>query len=81
MSMVSIELDDRMVAFVDEKVRSGAFRDRSDVLAQALNDMARWDNRNQAFEDALQEGLDDVTAGRVMEVDDIPSFIDGLGRD
>ncbi len=81
MTMVSVELDDRMEAFVDEKVRSGAFRDRSEVLAQALNAMERRDRLAQPFEDALQEGLDDVAAGHVMEVDDIPAWIDGLGRD
>ncbi|MDQ8028026.1 MAG: hypothetical protein REJ23_04825 [Brevundimonas sp.] len=81
MTMVSVELDDRMEAFVDEKVRSGAFRDRAAVLARALGDMERRDRLAQPFEDALQEGLDDVTAGRVMEIDDIPAWIDGLGRD
>lgn len=81
MTMVSVELDDRMEAFVDEKVRSGAFTDRAEVLMKALGDMERQDTQARAFEDALQEGLDDAAAGRVMEIDDIPSWIDGLGRD
>lgn len=77
MSTVAVHLDAQLDAFVEEKVRSGAFDSASDVLAQALGDMAR----NDAFQAAIQLGLDDFKAGDVIEIDDIPAWIDGLGRD
>ena len=80
MTMVSVELDDRMEAFVDEKVRSGAFTDRAEVLIKALGDMERSDAHLTALKAKIQEGLDELDAGLVIEVDDVEQWIEGLGR-
>ncbi|WAC59121.1 type II toxin-antitoxin system ParD family antitoxin [Brevundimonas sp. SL130] len=80
MSTVSIQLDERMEAFVDEKVRSGAFRDRSEVLIKALGDMKQSDAQLTALKAKIQQGLDELDAGFGIQVDDVEQWLNGLGR-
>lgn len=80
MSTVSIQLDERMEAFVDEKVRSGAFRDRSEVLIKALGDMRQSDTQLTALKAKIQLGLDELDAGFGIPVDDVEQWLNGLGR-
>ncbi|NBB66031.1 type II toxin-antitoxin system ParD family antitoxin [Pseudomonas sp. ODNR1LW] len=80
MATLAIELDARLEAFVDRKVGSGAFRDHSEVIQQALADMAQNDAQLDILKAKIQEGLDELEAGHGIEVYDIERWLDGLGR-
>ena len=80
MRTVSLHLDDRLEAFVDQKVRSGQFDDQAAVVRRALDEMQRQDAKLEALKAQIQEGLDELDAGLGIEVDDIEAWLDGLGR-
>jgi putative addiction module CopG family antidote len=50
---------------VREKVASGAYRDEAEVMSDALDALAQ---RDAALDAALEEGMADIRAGRVVTV-------------
>lgn len=66
--------------YVDQKVRSGEFRDRAEVVAEALDRMREEDVRMDRLRQALNAGLDQLDAGEGIRVDDVETWLDGLGR-
>jgi len=80
MNTLSVQIDERLEAFVDEQVRSGAFRDRSEVVSRALDDMRRDEAKLASLKAKVQEGLDELDAGLGIEVDDVERWLEGLGR-
>ncbi|MDZ4363678.1 type II toxin-antitoxin system ParD family antitoxin [Brevundimonas sp.] len=80
MASVMISLSPPLDAFVDDKVRSGAFRDRSDVVERALGLMRDGEARLKALGDCVDEGLDELDAGLGIEIADAKSWLNDLGR-
>lgn len=80
MTSIAVPLSDPFVAFVDEKVRSGEFQTRTEVVEQALSLLQTDDEKLRRLRDAIQEGLDDFDAGQYIEVDDAEAWLNTLGR-
>ncbi|GAW40798.1 hypothetical protein SH203_01198 [Brevundimonas sp. SH203] len=80
MTTFAVHLSEQLESFVDMKVGSGAFRDRSAVIESALADMLQQDTRLTALKAKIQDGLDELDAGLGIEVDDIEAWLDSLGR-
>ncbi len=57
-------------AFIDEAVRSGRYASRSEVLDEGLGRVREREARIAAVRAAVQRGLDDVKAGRVVDLED-----------
>ncbi|HEV7229336.1 type II toxin-antitoxin system ParD family antitoxin [Brevundimonas sp.] len=66
--------------YVDQKVRSGEFRDRAEVVAEALDRMREEDVRMDRLRQAINSGLDQLDAGEGIRVDDVEAWLDGLGH-
>lgn len=81
MASVAVTLSDPFASFVDEKVRSGEFQSRTEVVEQALSLLQTDEEKLKRLRDAIQEGLDDFDAGRFIEVDDVEAWLNTLGRD
>lgn len=56
-------------AFIDEAVRSGRYASRSEVLDEGLGRVREREARIAAVRAAVQRGLDDVKAGRVIDLE------------
>jgi putative addiction module CopG family antidote len=80
MTTFAVHLSEHLEAFVDKKVGSGAFRDRSAVIQSALSDMLQQDTQLTALKSKIQDGLNELDAGLGIEVKDIEAWLDGLGR-
>ncbi len=80
MTGAAIILSDPFEAFVDDKVRSGDFQDRTAVVERGLSMLRDDDAKLQRLRDAIDEGLDELEAGLGIEVTDVRAWLDGLGR-
>lgn len=84
MIRLRITLTETLGGFVEERVASGQFRDASEVIdagLELLRSRAEREQRKRARLQALiQAGLDDLEAGRYKDVDDVPAWLEGLGR-
>jgi antitoxin ParD1/3/4 len=56
--------------FIDEAVRSGRYASRSKVLDEGLGRVREREARIAAVRVAVQRGLDDVKAGRVIDIEE-----------
>jgi putative addiction module CopG family antidote len=79
MGAIRITLATPHEAFVEEQVRSGAYPDANAVVQAGL-DRLREDEagRTARFHALVQEGLDDLDAGRFEVVDDIGAWLKTL---
>jgi antitoxin ParD1/3/4 len=72
--------------YVENRVRSGAFQNASEVVRDALRlHKARTEEelrKEERFRRLIQEGVDDVDAGRFVDIEweELDSWLDGLGR-
>ena len=57
-------------AFIDEAVRSGRYGSRSEVLDEGLGKVREREAQIAAVRAAVQRGLDDVKAGRVVDIEE-----------
>ncbi|MCC4293473.1 type II toxin-antitoxin system ParD family antitoxin [Brevundimonas aurantiaca] len=80
MTTFAVHLSEQLEAFVDEKVGSGAFSDRSAVIQSALSDMLQQETQLTALKSKIQDGLDELDAGLGIEVENIEAWLDSLGR-
>jgi antitoxin ParD1/3/4 len=86
MATRNVNLTGMLDDYVEDRVRSGAFQNASEVVRDALRlHKAHTDAEARKLERLnrlIQEGDDDVAAGRYVEVewDDLDSWLDGLGR-
>lgn len=72
MANIQIELSDQSAEFVHSKVRSGEFRDADEVIATAI---LAYKERIEAFNREAQIGLDAITRGDIIQVDDVQTFL------
>jgi antitoxin ParD1/3/4 len=82
MATRNINLTDALDRFVAELVQSGSYQNASEVVRAGLRLLkAEEETRARklaALNAAIQEGLDDVAAGRVIEIDDIGAWLDEI---
>lgn len=57
-------------AFIDEAVRSGRYASRSEVLDVGLDRVREREAWIAGVRAAVQRGLDDVKAGRVVDIEE-----------
>lgn len=57
-------------AFIDEALRSGRYASRSEVLDEGLAKVREREAQIAAVRAAVQRGLDDVKAGRVVDLEE-----------
>ena len=65
-------------AFIDEAVRSGRHASRPDVPGKGLDVVREREARIAAIRVAVQRSLDDVRAGRVVDLDESFARIDAM---
>lgn len=84
MATRNVSLTEMLDAYIEDSVRSGAFQNASEVVRDALRlHKARADDeaRKEArFKRLIQEGVDDLEAGRYVDVDldDLDAYLEGL---
>ncbi|MCQ1833696.1 type II toxin-antitoxin system ParD family antitoxin [Neorhizobium galegae] len=60
--MAEIHLSDEDRDFIEEQVKAGIYKDADEVVAARLRQLRE---ETEALKQMIQEGLDDVEAGRV----------------
>ncbi|MCV9997597.1 type II toxin-antitoxin system ParD family antitoxin [Pararhizobium sp. YC-54] len=73
--MSDIQLSEEDRAFIEERVRSGPYKSANDVVHAGLRSLQRDE---AALKILIQEGLDDIAAGRFYEFgeeDNLTEFI------
>ncbi len=82
MATRNINLTDALDRFVAELVASGQFQNASEVVRAGLRllkaDEERRAAKLAALNAAIQEGLDDMAAGRFEEVTDVSAWLDEI---
>ncbi|CAN5330371.1 hypothetical protein BH10PSE1_BH10PSE1_01930 [soil metagenome] len=72
MANVTIELSDQSAEFIDERIRTGGFRDREEVVIAAL---IAFKERIADFNAEVQIGIDAAERGEVIEVPDVRTWL------
>jgi antitoxin ParD1/3/4 len=65
----SVSLSDHFTSFIDEQIQSGKYASASDVVRAGLRLLER-DEKYAKFQELISEGIADIEAGRVYEVND-----------
>lgn len=85
MATRNINLTDALDRFVAEQVASGQFQNASEVVRAGLRalkaEQAEHAAKIEALRAAVQEGIEDVAAGRVIEIDDVDAFMREIGAE
>jgi len=68
---MSVELGERLEAFVNDLVSSGRYNSKSEVLREGLRLVQDREARLAAFDAAIERGLADIDAGRVVPLEDV----------
>ncbi len=75
-------MNEALRGFVHDRVASGEYRDASEVVGAGLTFLKRQAEREQRklarLDTLIQEGLDDLEAGRYAEVSDLGRWFDEL---
>lgn len=64
---MNIRLSDEDHAFIDEEVRAGVYKDVDEAIHAGLRLLKSKEGKNAELRRLIQEGIDDVEAGRVIE--------------
>ena len=86
MTTRNVSLTSMLDEYVEDRVQSGAFQNASEVVRDALRlHKTRTDEDARKLERLnrlIQEGIDDIEAGRYVEVDwdGLDDWLDGLVR-
>ncbi|WP_298745345.1 hypothetical protein [uncultured Brevundimonas sp.] len=85
MAALTLTLPPALDRFVQDQVASGAYPDADAVVAAALDRLADdamiEADRETRYRRLIQEGLDDLDAGRYETVTDVKAWLDQLGRE
>jgi antitoxin ParD1/3/4 len=76
--MVSISLGGHFEKFVQDQIAHGRYHTPSEVVQDALRLMEDREKQLTALDAAIEQGLDDIAAGRVYDAD---SVFDELDRE
>ncbi len=82
--MTEIHLSEQSRAFIDEQIRAGIYRNVDDVVAAGLRLLGSEEGKLVELQRLVQEGLDDIEAGRVHHYasgDDLLADIKRLARE
>lgn len=63
--MTDIHLNDRDKAFIDEQIEAGIYKDADEAVAAGLRLLGSKEGKLAELKRLIQEGYDDVEAGRV----------------
>lgn len=66
---MTVTIPPEFAEFVDGELASGRFQSTDELLAAALSLLRERERRWGLLQSEIQEGLDDVEAGRVSEFD------------
>lgn len=75
--MTEIHLTDKHKAFIEEQVSSGRFKSTDEVISAALETLRGADDNLRQL---IQEGLDDIEAGRVHRYENEDEFLADIRR-
>jgi len=82
MTTRNVSLTDMLDSYVEDRVKSGAFQNASEVVRDALRlHKARTDTdaiKEARLRSAIDEGLADIEAGRFEVVEDLDAWFDDL---
>ncbi len=78
MTALKVTLDAPLDRFVEDQVASGAYPDAAAVVRAGLAALQSEAARVARFKALVQEGLDDISAGRVEVVEDIGAWFDQI---
>ncbi len=65
--MTEIHLSDEHKAFIEEQVKDGRYGSAEEVVAAGLRLLGSDEGKIEELRRLIQEGIDDVDAGRVVE--------------
>lgn len=68
---MSVDLGERLEAFVNELVASGRYNSKSEVLREGLRLVQDRETRLAAFEAEIERGLADADAGRTKPAEEV----------
>ncbi|TZG37392.1 type II toxin-antitoxin system ParD family antitoxin [Agrobacterium sp. B1(2019)] len=72
--MPEIHLSEQDEKFIEEQVAAGIFKDADSVVSAGLRLLGSREGKLVELQRLIQEGLDDVEAGRVMEFSSADDF-------
>lgn len=72
--MPEIHLSEQDEKFIEEQVAAGVFKDADAVISAGLRLLGSKEGRFVELQRLIQEGLDDVEAGRVTEFSSAEDF-------
>lgn len=64
---MNISLNPTLEKYIKDKVATGMYNSTSEVVREALRLLQAEDEKKKALITALQEGMDDIKNGRVVE--------------
>ena len=78
--MTEIHLSEQDQKFIDEQVKAGAYRSADDGIHASLRLLNSKDGWKAALQSLVQEGVDDVEAGRVHRYVSEEDFLNDIRR-
>lgn len=78
--MATIQLDATEQAFVDQQVESGAYASVEAMMHEGLALLRKRDDKMAWIRTKLQEGIDDIEAGRVHEYATSEDFLEDMRK-
>lgn len=76
--MTEIHLSEQDQKFIDEQVKAGVYRDADEVIHASLRLLNSKEGKKAALQSLIQEGLDDVKAGRVHRYASDEDFLNDI---
>ena len=72
----SVDLGNRLEAFVDELVKTGRYNSRSEILREGVRLIHERETRLEALDISIARGLADADAGRVHDIGEVAALLD-----
>lgn len=70
----------KLEGFVAELVRSGRYGSEAEVVTEALELLHLRESRRRELDAALQRGLDDIDAGRIVDAEEVLARLEAKYR-
>ncbi|MBW9087782.1 type II toxin-antitoxin system ParD family antitoxin [Rhizobium wenxiniae] len=78
--MTGIHLSDEHQAFIDKLVKAGFYKDANAIVAGALRLLQQKDDEFFELQRLIQEGIDDVEAGRVHRYESAEDMLSDIQK-